>query len=299
MNRKQAALYYKPEYGYIITPYAKKKDSILRCVIEPVITVPDQVDATLLGEGIVEALDITQNAQILDPLIAKDFEFWKIAGIKRLSIFSKIFRAISIVEVNGILEVVECKRHKTGEYVGTTDDMPVHLPLDSSAVQIGKTVIDILSERNEIKDDTDRGFTTLDGNRVTYTRPPDSFLDVEDGNTDAYQIYVHEEDNETYIAFLIDNPYKEVTEAQIRKKWQQWYGELIEYRYQETSDASLKVKVSGKTMTSSLASYLYQDGEMLMEVTTHINLSGTSKKVQKEIQAEFERVINSITVVSA
>lgn len=299
MNRKQAALYYKPEYGYIITPYAKKKDSILRCVIEPVITVPDQVDATLLGEGIVEALDITQNAQILDPLIAKDFEFWKIAGIKRLSIFSKIFRAISIVEVNGILEVVECKRHKTGEYVGTTDDMPVHLPLDSSAVQIGKTVIDILSERNEIKDDTDRGFTTLDGNRVTYTRPPDSFLDIEDGNTDAYQIYVHEEDNETYIAFLIDNPYKEVTEAQIRKKWQQWYGELIEYRYQETSDASLKVKVSGKTMTSSLASYLYQDGEMLMEVTTHINLSGTSKKVQKEIQAEFERVINSITVVSA
>jgi len=299
VNRKQAALYYKPEYGYIITPYAKKKDSILRCVIEPVITVPDQVDATLLGEGIVEALDITQNAQILDPLIAKDFEFWKIAGIKRLSIFSKIFRAISIVEVNGILEVVECKRHKTGEYVGTTDDMPVHLPLDSSAVQIGKTVIDILSERNEIKDDTDRGFTTLDGNRVTCTRPPDSFLDIEDGNTDAYQIYVHEEDNETYIAFLIDNPYKEVTEAQIRKKWQQWYGELIEYRYQETSDASLKVKVSGKTMTSSLASYLYQDGEMLMEVTTHINLSGTSKKVQKEIQAEFERVINSITVVSA
>ncbi|MCL2427548.1 MAG: hypothetical protein FWD05_14575 [Oscillospiraceae bacterium] len=296
MNRKRAGLYYNPEFGYIITSYAYKKNTVFSYVIDPVITISNQTDVEFLGDKIAEALHNSQNAPPLEPSEAKGVSFWKCTGVKNFNSFCKDFRNIKIDEAGGLLEIVEWKRDKSGGYVGHVDDVRTHLSLDSTPEQIGVAVMQMLSGEVSVATDINREFSTLDGSKVTYARPSDAFLDIDDGHTDAYQVFVHEDNDKTSIAFLIDNPYSEVSENAIKEKWQRWYGELIEFQYQEISDVSLKVKVSGKTETSILVSYFYQDGDMLMEVMTKVDRVGTSEEIQHEIEKEFRKVVETIKI---
>ena len=296
MNRKQTRVFYSSEFGYILISYAPQVNSASRCVIDPAIIVKHQVSSEVLGAKIIKALNITGDAQPIDSTEKGKFDFWKASGINRYSSFSKEFRCVAIYEIDRQLEIVEWKRDKGGEYVGSAqDDLPFHVSLDATPEQIGLAVIEILSGDATVKDDSMREFTTLDGNKVTYKTPSDAFIDIADGHTDAYQIYTHEDSDETSIVFFIGNQYNnDISEVEVRAKWQQWHGELSDFQYQETSSISLKVKVSGKTKATVLTSYLYQDGEALMEVMTKIDRIGTSEKAQREIEEELRAIIASI-----
>ncbi|MFV0394861.1 MAG: hypothetical protein ACK5LC_10775 [Coprobacillaceae bacterium] len=135
----------------------------------------------------------------------------------------------------------------------------------------------IIIENEEI--DT---FNTVNGNTVSYIRPFDDLIDAGDGHTDAYQVYVHEDNDENNIAFLIDNSYGEVNEESIKNKWEQWYGELIEFTYNETNESPLKIMIKGKTNTTLIFSNLYQDGNTLMEVSAKLDYISTSIEKQKK-----------------
>jgi len=300
--RRSAVLYYNPDFGHIITSRALKRGTLLGYVTEPSITVDSQANAGLLGDAINKAMEITKNAQPLEPSEAKDYEFWQLTGIKRYNTFTKEFRCISIYENDDQLVITEQKREKSGHHVGRKGDPATHLPLPTTPTQIGAAVIKILSGDATTEDDTNRKFETHFGNTVSYIRPSDAFLDLGDGGTDAYQIFRHEEDEEngdleTFIGFMVShNHYGQYSEREIKEKWQQWYGELEEFQYKEFSDAPLKIEVTGKTKTTYLASYLYQDGEELLEVQAAIDMSKLSERIYKEAMDELQKIIRSIKI---
>jgi len=299
MKLKQAGVYYSPKFGYIITPYAKRKDIPLRYIIEPVITLKSQVSLEILSNKIVEVLNITKNAADLDPSEAKDADFWSSSGIKRFSNFSKEYRCINISEANNCFQIREWKRHKSGEYVGQKNDEIVRIPIDSSPEQIGQAVLKLLSIEIAIEDDTKQTFETLHGSIVHYARPSDDFLDLGDGGTDAYQIYEYEgntKSSENYIAFLLAL-YSELKEEVVKKRWSQMYGELLEFEYKKVNDNSLMITITGKTVDRIIISNIYRDNDLYFEVMAEIDFSNTLAAVQKRIESEYNKVIDSIKIV--
>jgi len=298
MNRKEIAIYYSSDFGFIITSYAKKKNSIFRYVISPVIKVCKQDSLQILYKGINEALNTSKNAPELEPSEAKDADFWSISGIKNLNNFSKKFRCINITEANDKLSIVEWKRHKSGGYVGDKDDNIIEITIDSSPQQIGQTVLKLLSIEIPIQDDTKQTFETLN-NIILYERPSDDFLDLGDGGTDAYQIFKHEdnaESPENYIAFLMPL-YSELKEEAIKKRWSQMYEGLLEFDYREVNKGHLLITITGITADKRVISNIYKDNDLYFELMTEINFSNTSTVVQEKIESEFKKVVDSLQMV--
>lgn len=139
-------------------------------------------------------------------------------------------------------------------------------------------------------------FVTLHDTLVEYQKPSDDFEDAGDGGTDAYQIFVYEENSRNYIAFLMDHQYTAIHKSVIQKRWKKMFGNLLEFQFRETQNGILKFKARGKTNVSQIESYLFQDGDTFMEVMTEIDILNTSVKEQKEIAAELNQTINSITM---
>lgn len=132
-------------------------------------------------------------------------------------------------------------------------------------------------------------FQSINENKVIYKCPSDDFIDIGDGHTDAYQIYVNESDPQSQIAFLIDNGYSEISKQGVRKRWKQIYGKLKDYCFEEKKEDVLQIVVRAKTEQAVVKSYFYQDGEDLLEVLTEI-----SNNIPETRKLELEKEINSI-----
>ena len=121
-------------------------------------------------------------------------------------------------------------------------------------------------------------------------------MDCGDGHTDAYQVFALEDAPKNKIAFLVDSGYSELSEASIKKKWQEQYGELSEFYFQPTSAHPLLLKIDGKTAFANIISYLYQDGDGIMEVIASIDLR-QPQETQGKVKAEFEMIVSSILIL--
>ena len=134
-------------------------------------------------------------------------------------------------------------------------------------------------------------------NTVAYQLPSGDFVDRGDGHTDAYQIYEYEseEGSHSLIAFMIDNGYSEVSSQGIKKLWEQIYGNVEEYRFEEQENTLYKVMACARTKQGDVRSYFFQDGEDLLEVFVEIN-NGFSAEQREKIEKEVKRVMDSITI---
>ena len=298
MNQEMVSVLYYEAFGYIITSYTKFKDSGIPTIMNPVVTVNVDASPIQLGEKILESLEKSKNAATMDKEQTKDFHYWHVSGIKGFGTFSKKFRHVKIFKKEDTYEFIQMDRAKNGGYIISKSADILQLQLNISSKKIGETILHLLSGKVLIQNEGINTFSTVNESAVSYIRPSDDFIDAGDGHTDAYQVYVHDDNDENSIAFLIDNPYREVSEEKIKNKWKQWYGELVEFTYNEVNDSPLEIIIKGKTNTMLISSNLYHDGDVLMEVSTKIDFVNTSTEQQKKIKEEFDKVINSIKIVT-
>lgn len=293
------SVYYNPKWGYIITSSTTRKDSLLKVVIKPVLTQKADVTVEQLGETILTALENSQKALPVEREEDKALKFWEISGIKNFAAFSKKFKCIKVIEKESALNLVSLKRNSDGAYAWDKNDKGIDIDLNPPCEYIGNLVYTLFHEEaTEVpKEEEIVSFQTVNENEVTFNRPSDSFLDIGDGHTDAYQIYTYENDEKSLIAFFIDNGYEEISKPEIKRRWTQIYGTLKEYSYEEVDKDLLKLVVCAATDKLSIKSYFYQDGEDLLEVLTEVS-TNVSEEQRLEIEKEIENVIKSIKIDS-
>ena len=81
---------------------------------------------------------------------------------------------------------------------------------------------------------------------MRYQIPSDKFTDIGDGHTDVYQIYIHENDEETFLGFMIDSGYQEISKEGIRERWEKVYGELEDYKFKKDGSGSVTYVADGE-----------------------------------------------------
>lgn len=294
MKENSVGIYYNCDYGYIIVSYTTLKGSILRKVINPVIAKTIDVSDSELGEMFLEALLKSKTATPVEK--KESFKFWEISGIKGYNSFSKKFRLIKIIQVNDDYKIGEFKKESDGGYSEPYNYHLITIALDSLAEQLGKEVRKLLEDETVSNDNKTLSFDTLNDSTVKYERPSDDFLDIGDGHTDAYQIYTYEENEKNYIAFIIDSGYSNFDEKSIKERWKQMYEDLIMFEYREVNEKSLNIQIRGKTKTQSIVSNIYKDRNGMLEVITEINTQNIHIDVQRKIELEFKKVIESICI---
>lgn len=60
----------------------------------------------------------------------------------------------------------------------------------------------------------------------------------------------------------------------------------------------MEIEIYGKNETTTIVSYLYQDGDGMIEILTELNDSLLSKEEQEKIEEEFKRIIDSVSIVA-
>lgn len=295
-------VFFNAKFGFIFCVQTKLRGSVLRVSIEPVTVLKPDVSAEALGASIHTALEASRSARPVNRVQDGAEKFWQVSGIKGFASFSKKFLCLSIDEREQTLFLSRLVRDTDGGYVWPDGQAPKELPLNVPAELLGRIVIDLFHEPQADEEVPDTpappmSFTTIYENTVTYFRPSDDFLDCGDGHTDAYQIFTSEDAPSSYIAFLVDSGYSEISRRSVKMKWIDLYGPLSKYQFQPGDSAPLCAEIRGRTADKALTSRIYQDGDGTMEVLYSIDLS-LPQKIQRKIKAEFEAVVRSISITS-
>ena len=223
-------------------------------------------------------------------------KYWTVSGIKSFSSFSKNFSSGKILVDDSI-----CKCYK------------LMLATKSGGYKVDKNYYFecpkelLYNETNKIKSwllmvneniSKNGGFETADDSKVSYKLLPNEYIDIEDGHTDAYQIYIHEEYENNYIGFMIDTAYESFSDEDIKEIWTRWYGALKSFKYKEIDNKEYYVEISGKNKKIEKHSYLYKDGEEVLELTFEIDLVNTPLDLQEKIKKDFKKFVKSVKVVN-
>ena len=86
-----------------------------------------------------------------------------------------------------------------------------------------------------------------------------------------------------------------MNEEGIRVRWEQIYGDLIEYEYKQ-EDGIVKIIAKGRTKDCEIYANFFQDDEDFMEVMAQIDINSNSKEKQKKILSEYNHLIRSIII---
>lgn len=284
MRKIQVAIYYNEKKGFLFFPIGIMVKGP-RILIEPVIEKDASVPLRDIGDSVIKSLHHSEKSL---PVPKEDFDrnlVLKASGIKGHNKFNNTFKCV-LWEKQSDCYFVSNKETKE----------EVQLALNTTSEEIGKVVLQLLS--NEVIRDTitNRTFTTSYGSEVSYVKPADTFSDRGDGRTDAYQVYVYEEDDRNYLAFLIDNNYAERTKDGINKRWQQMYGEFDEFEYMEVDEKYLKIVIKGKTKDKLITSNFYQDNSHYLEVVMELDVNSISLEEQTYVTEELRKVVESIKI---
>ena len=282
MKKIQVAIYYNDEKGYIFFPFGVLKNGP-RIIINPAITENTDISSLEIGNKIIECLEVSQNAMPLEKSEFNKNLVLEISGIKSQTKFNKLYKYLLCEKKDNKFFLIDKKNNK--EFVFDKENI----------IGLGNQVCKILSENLNPSNSNVFALKTVNNNLI-YTRPSDNFEDAGDGHTDAYQIYTYNTNDKNYIAFLIDNGYSDFTESDIKQRWQQMYGTLIEFEFHSVSDLPEKILVRGKTKSEMIISHILKDGEGILEVLYEIDLMNTSEKEKEALEKEFEKVISSIKI---
>ena len=83
----------------------------------------------------------------------------------------------------------------------------------------------------------------------------------------------------------------------IKKTWTRWYGSLKSYEYKDVNNKMYYAQIFGKTDKVEKHSYLYKDGEEVLELTFEIDLVNTPLDLQEKIRKDFIELVESVKVI--
>ena len=297
MIKGSISIYYNSEWGYIVVADTTLYDSVMRVTIPPIMTENNNATELCLGKMALEALERSRNAMpVMEEEIA-DFNFWQVSGIKGFSAFSKRFQCVEVKEQETGYHVEQLIRERNGSYVWDESADGINLDLDCTEEQMGRVIYKMFHE--EILSDAGRSdtvsFETVNHQTIQFVHPPDQFQDVGDGNTDAYQIYTYQDDEKTYIAFLIDNGYAQVNQQGILKRWKQMYGNVQDFHFVKNTEGVIKYVATAKTQETIIKSYFCKDGDGWLEILLEIN-NQFSIEHKTQIIEYMEEMIKTIKI---
>ena len=251
---------------------------------------------TEFGKEILNRLEYSEKAKRRNS--KKDF--WTVTGIKSYNTFSKKYKLIDISKYDDKIEVEVWDN--IGNGYGGSDNFsePVELLLPINPEVLGEAVRNLALNSKDIDFENEfkyGGFETADDSKISYNLLPDEYIDTEDGHTDAYQIYIHEEYENNYIGFMIDTAYESFSSEDIKKAWTRWHGDLKSFKYKDIDDKEYYVEVFGKNKKIEKQSYLFKDGEEVLELTFQIDLVNTPLELQEKIKKDFTKFVKSVKVI--
>ena len=251
---------------------------------------------TEFGKEILNKLEYSEKAKRRNS--KKDF--WTITGIKSYNTFSKKYKSIDILKYDDRIELEVWYYSGKGYELSENPNDTIELTLSINPEVLGETVRNLALNSKDIDFENNfknGGFETADDSKVSYKLLPDEYIDIEDGHTDAYQIYIHEDYENNYIGFMIDTAYESFSSEDIKKAWTRWHGDLKSFKYKEIDNKEYYAEVSGKNKKIEKHSYLYKDGEEVLELTFEIDLVNTPQDIQEKIKKDFKKFVKSVKVV--
>ena len=252
---------------------------------------------TEFGKEILTKLEYSEKAKRRNS--KKDF--WTITGIKSYNTFSKKYKSIDILKYDDRIELEVWYYSGKGYELSENPNDTIELTLPINPEVLGETVRNLALNSKDIDFENNfknGGFETADDSKVSYKLLPDEYMDIEDGHTDAYQIYIHEEYENNYIGFMIDTAYESFSSEDIKKTWTRWHGDLKSFKYKEIDNKEYYVEITGKNKKMEKHSYLYKDGEEVLELTFEIDLVNTPLELQEKIKKDFKKFVKSVKVVN-
>ena len=285
-------IFYNEKFGYIIGSHTKQAKTDIPTTLDQVEILEPDTSIENLSKYMYKAIEKSFNNPIYNNEILP--KYWTVSGIKSFSNFSKNFSSVKIIVDDSI-----CKCYK------------LMLATKSGGYKVDKNYYFecpkelLYNETNKIKSwllmvneniSKNGGFETADDSKVSYKLLPNEYIDIEDGHTDAYQIYIHEEYENNYIGFMIDTAYESFSDEDIKKTWTRWYGALKTFKYKEIDNKEYYVEISGKNKKIEKQSFLFKDGEEVLELTFEIDLANTPLELQKRIRKDFIELVESVKV---
>ena len=252
---------------------------------------------TEFGKEILSKLEYSENSKCKN----SKKHFWTITGIKSYSTFGKKYKLIHIFEYDDKIEIEVWYFNGKFYESSKNPEETVELTLPINPEVLGETVRNLALNSKDIDFENNfknGGFETADDSKVSYKLLPDEYIDIEDGHTDAYQIYIHEEYENNYIGFMIDTAYESFSSEDIKKTWTRWHGDLKSFKYKEIDNKEYYVEITGKNKKIEKYSYLFKDGEEVLELTFEIDLVNTPLELQEKIKKDFKKFVKSVKVVN-
>jgi len=251
---------------------------------------------TEFGKEILNKLEYSEKAKRRNS--KKDF--WTITGIKSYNTFSKKYKSIDILKYDDRIELEAWYYSGKGYELSENPNDTIELTLPINPEVLGETVRNLALNSKDIDFENNfknGGFETADDSKVSYKLLPDEYIDIEDGHTDAYQIYIHEEYENNYIGFMIDTAYESFSSEDIKKTWTRWHGDLKSFKYKEIDNKEYYVEITGKNKKIEKYSYLYKDGEEVLELTFQIDLVNTPLELQEKIKKDFKKFVKLVKIL--
>lgn len=223
-----------------------------------------------------------------------EVSFWKELGYKTFSKFVQNYSMVGVQKLDNVFRLMLWI--KEGNHYTPSKELKhtIDLSLDASPSEIGLVVKELFTEKKFSKEFE---FKTIYESKLNYQNFDNyDYNDIGDGHTDAYQIYVHDTYDKNYIGFMIDNGYDSFASEDIQNKWKHYYGDLNTFEYKKISNAEYYTKVIATTNELEIQSYLFKDGEGILELIFEIDLLTTPKEEQDKIRHDFMSLVESTKI---
>lgn len=285
-------IFYNEKFGYIIGSHTKQAKTDIPTTLDQVEILEPDTSIENLSKYMYKAIEKSFNNPIYNNEILS--KYWTVSGIKSFSSFSKNFSSVKIIVDDGICKCYKLMlATKSGGYK-VDKNYYFECPKEFLYNETNKIKSWLLMVNENIA--KNGGFETADDSKVSYKLLPDEYIDIEDGHTDAYQIYIHEDYENNYIGFMIDTAYESFSSEDVKEKWKMWYGDLKSFKYKEIDNKEYYVEMIGKNKKIEKHSYLFKDGEEVLELTFEIDLANTPLELQKKIRKDFIELAESVKV---
>lgn len=227
-----------------------------------------------------------------------DVNYWELLGYKGFASFAKKHEMVNIIKIDNVYKISYSKKDKGGRGGYVPDSTRcLELPLEATAKEMEEAIIKVF-DWGEAEEAENPCFETVNDSKVQYEFDYDpAYINMGDGHTDAYQIYAHKKYDKNYIGFMIDSGYDSYEGEDIENKWQQYYGVLRSYEYIENSRKEYYAQIIGRTDEVEIHSYLFRDGEDVMEVIFEIDLVKTPLDAGEKIKKDFMSVVESVKIL--
>lgn len=282
-------IYYNGKKGYIITALTKVKEVGINTVINPAVFLPPYISDDELGKNLRDNLARSKDAMPIEREESKKYKFWQSTGIKSWTAFSKKYECVAIYEEGNKLMLMRLKQSPTGAYSFPKAQDATEVEMDVLDKELGLKVMEMFRLPEQGEKAIINEFETVNGGTVKYRMDIDGFADADDGHTDAYQMFRHENDENTFIAFVIDSGYQDVNEDAVKSSWEKLYGSIEEYELKRMHNSHIQILASAKTKNAYIRSYFYRDAEDWLELFVCISMDS------KLLKGDFwERKIDTL-----